>query len=98
MKTVRVTTQRIKRDVSFGARYVEETGAEGLKNRMYDKAIEDDDSRWSGEQDWHVDSVEVVSQYVNPRHPGVIRVNALITESKTIRVPETTEEDPNYKG
>ncbi|ACH62062.1 hypothetical protein MYRNA_54 [Mycobacterium phage Myrna] len=94
MKEVQITRQRIKSNVSFSEKYLDEIGPDGLRDRMRIKAIDDDDYRYPWDRGWIVTAVEIVSQYPDPKHIGSsIKVHALITETKTERVPTHTEED-----
>lgn len=93
MKEVKLTRQRLRTCSAYASTMTNEELLECVRRG----AIDDDDDRWSWEQGWIVDSVEVVSRFPDPSNKPthvtpLDRVVALITEHKNTQVPDTTEE------
>lgn len=93
MRAVKLTRQYI-RTSEYNQNWLDD-----LEAKVLSSARNDDDYRYPWDQGWWVTEVEILAQYPSPKnhrypaHNQMQVVTALITETKTERVPEATEED-----
>ncbi|ASZ74636.1 hypothetical protein KHO57_gp061 [Mycobacterium phage Phabba] len=99
MKNVKITRQRIT-EVTLNTRMIAD-GELDVPAEVRRSAIDDDDYRYPWERGWSVESTEILARYQDPRndtlpeaaqHNRMTKIQVLVTESKTVRVPEKTQE------